>query len=40
LVAEFGPFQGIDEFTGGANLFPALGTSFQTISATRTFVVR
>ena len=39
-VAELGPFDGIDQFTGGANLFPALGTSFQTISATRSFVVR
>jgi hypothetical protein len=39
-VGSFGPFQGIDEFTGGANLFPALGTSFQTVSATRSFVVR
>jgi len=40
FVAELGPFDGIDAFTGGANLFPALGTSFQTISATRSFVVR
>ena len=40
FVAELGPFDGVDAFTGGANLFPALGTSFQTLSATRSFVVR
>jgi hypothetical protein len=39
-VAAIGPFDGIDAFTGGANFFPALGDSFRTVSATRSFVVR
>ena len=38
--AAIGPAEGIDAFTGGANFFPALGDSFQTLSATRSFVVR
>jgi hypothetical protein len=37
-VGSFGPFDGLDAFTAGANLFPALGDSFQTVSAIRTFV--
>jgi hypothetical protein len=40
FVAAIGPADGIDAFTGGANFFPALGDSFQTLSATRSFVVR
>jgi len=39
-VAAFGPSEGIDAFTGGAKFFPVLGNSFQTVSATRSFVVR
>ena len=39
LVAAFGPFDGIDAFASGPNLFPVLGDFFQTVSATRTFVV-
>jgi hypothetical protein len=39
-VAAFGPAEGIDAFTGGAKFFPALGDSFHTVSATRSFVVR
>ena len=31
FVAAIGPHDGIDAFAGGANLFPALGDSFQTI---------
>ena len=38
--AAIGPAEGIDAFTGGANFFPALGDSLQTLSATRSFVVR
>lgn len=40
FVASIGPSDGIDDFTSGPNLFPALGDSFQTVSATRSFVVR
>ncbi|HET9155410.1 MAG TPA: hypothetical protein VFN91_02005, partial [Myxococcaceae bacterium] len=40
FVAALGPSDGIDAFTGGAKFFPALGDSFQTVSATRSFVVR
>jgi hypothetical protein len=41
FVAALGPYDGIDAFAGGgAALFPALGESFQAISATRSFVVR
>ena len=40
FVAGLGPFDGIDAFTSGPNLFRALGDSFQTVSATRSFVLR
>jgi len=40
FVAALGPSDGIDAFTGGANFFPAVGEAFQTVSATRSFVVR
>jgi len=40
FVASLGPSDGIDDFTSGPKLFPALGDSFQTVSATRSFVVR
>ncbi len=39
-VAAIGPSEGIDAFTGGANFFPVLGDAFQTVSATRSLVVR
>jgi hypothetical protein len=38
FVAAFGPFDTVDGFTGGANLFPVLGDSFQTVSVPRTVV--
>jgi hypothetical protein len=40
FVASVGPSDGIDAFTSGPNLFPALGDTVQTVSATRSFVVR
>jgi hypothetical protein len=40
FVASVGPSDGIDAFTSGPKLFPALGDAFQTVSATRSFVVR
>jgi hypothetical protein len=40
FVAALGPHDGIDAFAGDGTLFPALGESFQAVSATRSFVVR
>jgi hypothetical protein len=40
FVATFGPLDSVDAFAGRASLFPALGDSFQTVSETRTFVMR
>jgi len=39
LVGGFGPFDSVDAFAGGPNLFPALGSSFTTVSEQRSFVV-
>ena len=39
LVGGFGPFDTVDAFTGGANLFRTLGDEFQTVSESRTFEV-
>lgn len=40
FVGGFGPYDTVDAFTGGANLFPVLGDSFQTVSEGRSFVVQ
>jgi hypothetical protein len=39
-VSGFGPYDSVDAFTRGANLFPVLGDSFQTVSEARAFVVQ
>ena len=40
FVSGFGPFDSVDAFTAGVNLFPVLGSSFQTVSEARTFFVQ
>jgi hypothetical protein len=40
FVTSVGPFEGIDAFTSGPNFFRALGSDFEAVSATRSFVVR
>ena len=37
LVAGFGPFEGMDDFTSGPRLFPALGSTVQGVSEVRIF---
>ncbi|MGZ6028381.1 MAG: hypothetical protein ACXWK5_03090 [Myxococcaceae bacterium] len=39
-VGGFGPYDSVDAFTTGANLFPVLGDSVETVSEARSFVVQ
>jgi hypothetical protein len=40
FVGGFGPYDSVDAFTTGANLFPVLGGSVETVSEGRSFVVQ